>query len=188
MRTFLLVTALIAAHACPASAQTAKPQNDFDYLLGDWKFTAQNKEYGKFNGLWSVVKLADGQILDEYRIVNDKGETEYMTTTLRNYNEPMKRWELVGADAGGGLLDFGTANRVGNEVHIMQKFGVAEGKPALWRIRYYNIRADGFSWNADRSPDDGKTWVEGHMKLEATRTGPARVLPPLVKGSAPAPR
>ena len=33
------------------------------------------------------------------------------------------------------MLDFGTARRVGSEVHIEQKFGVASGKPAIMRIR-----------------------------------------------------
>ena len=32
--------------------------HDFDYLLGDWEFTAVNRD-GKFRGLWSAVRLAD---------------------------------------------------------------------------------------------------------------------------------
>ena len=30
--------------------------------------------------------------------------------------------------------------------------------PSTWRIRYYNIAPDTFSWAADRSTDGGKTW------------------------------
>jgi hypothetical protein len=37
---------------------------DFDYLLGDWEFTAESKEYGKFRGYWSAGHLEKGQILD----------------------------------------------------------------------------------------------------------------------------
>ena len=51
--------------------------------------------------------------------------------------------------------------------------------PSVWRIRYYNIRPDGFSWAADRSTDDGRTWVKDYQTLEARRIGPARSLPPL---------
>src|SRR2546421_2075657 len=61
-------------------------KGDFDYLLGDWQFVANNKQYGKSNGRWSCVKLATGQLLDEYRLVDDKGETFYVTATIRNYN------------------------------------------------------------------------------------------------------
>ncbi len=154
-------------------------KSDFDYLLGDWEFTAVSRQYGAMRGYWSAVRLAEGQILDEYRIVGDSGQTYYVTTTLRNYNSARDRWELVGADAGSGLQDVGTGRRVGAEMHIEQTFGVAAGQPSLWRIRYHNIRPDHFSWTADRSTDGGKTWVAGFQQIEARRIGPPRSLGPL---------
>jgi hypothetical protein len=157
-------------------ASFAAHKGDFDYLLGDWEFTAQSKEFDKFRGYWSAVRLDEGQILDEYRVVGDKAETYYVTTTLRNYNKFADRWELTGADAGGGLQDFGTAQRVGDEVRIEQKFGVARGQASTWRIRYYNIKPDSFSWSADRSTDGGKTWVQNFQTIEARRIGPARTM------------
>jgi hypothetical protein len=154
-------------------------KGDFDYLLGDWEFTAVSQQYGKFRGYWSAVRLSEGQILDEYRVVGDKDETFYVTSTLRNYNKAADRWELIGADAGSGLQDFGTARRVGNEMHIEQRFGVTSQEPSTWRIRYYNIQRDRFSWTADRSTDGGKTWQAKHQTIEARRIGPPRTLPPL---------
>lgn len=161
-------------------------QGDFDYLLGDWEFTAKSKEYDTFRGYWSAVKLDEGQVLDEYRVVGDKAETYYVTTTLRNYNKFMDRWELMGADGGGGLQDFGTGTRAGGEVRIEQRFGVASGHASTWRIRYFNITPDSFSWAADRSTDGGKTWVKDFQTIEARRIGPPRTLGPLAparKGS-----
>ena len=149
---------------------------DFDYLLGDWEFTAHSHEYPNFRGYWSAVRLDEGQILDEYRIVGDKGETYYVTTTLRNYNAALERWELVGADSGAGLQDFGTGRRVGSEMHIEQRFGVSGGKPSTWKIRYFNITPEHFSWSADRSTDGGKTWVKDYQTIDARRIGPARSL------------
>lgn len=156
-------------------------RGEFDYLLGDWAFTADNKEWGKAHGYWSAVRLADGQILDEYRIVDDKDQTVYMTTTLRAWNAVLDRWDLVGTDAGRGLQDVGTARRVGNEVHLEQRFGVMSPHPSIWRIRYYAIEADRFSWTADRSTDEGKTWVRAFHTIEAKRIGPARSLPAIAK-------
>ena len=104
--------------------------------MSDWEFTAENPEYGKFGGRWSAVRTEQGQILDEYRVLGDKGETFYVSTTIRAYNAAADRWELIGMDAGGGLQDFGTGQRAGAEMHIEQKFGVAGGKPAIMRIRY----------------------------------------------------
>jgi hypothetical protein len=154
-------------------------KGDFDYLLGDWQFTADSKEHGKYGGYWSAVKLAEGQILDEFRVTGDKGETYYVTTSLRNYNKFADRWELIGADAGTGMQDFGTARRVGSEMHIEQKFAVASGQTAIMKIRYYNIEKDRFSWTGDRSTDGGKTWVKNHLQIEARRIGPPRSLGPL---------
>lgn len=154
-------------------------EKEFDYLLGDWEFTSEDKQFGKLHGYWSAVKLADGQILDEYRVVGDNGETYYVTTTLRNYNKFNARWELIGSESGSGLQDFGTARRAGDEMHIEQRFGVAGGTPSMMRIRYYNIRPDAFSWAGDRSTDGGKTWVKNHLTIEARRIGPPRTLPSL---------
>jgi uncharacterized protein YutD len=154
-------------------------KGEFDYLLGDWEFSAVSREFGNFRGYWSAVRLDGGQILDEYRIVGDKGETFYVTSTLRSYNKVLDRWELVGMDGGNGLQDVGTGRRVGAEMHIEQRFGVMTDQPSTWKIRYYDIQPDRFSWIADRSTDGGKTWQAKHQTIEARRIGPARSLGPL---------
>jgi hypothetical protein len=179
------MTVALAADSAPKKSEselqalTEAHEGDFDYLLGVWEFTAVRKTPDgeqKFRGFWSAMRLADGQILDEYRVVGPEGETWYVTTTLRNYNPHLDRWELVGASPGTGLLDFGTARKEGAEMHIEQRFGVAAGTPSVWRIRYHAIEKDRFSWRADRSLDDGKTWVENHQTIEARRIGPRRSL------------
>ena len=192
--SLILLAAACLVSAQPLSAQTVPKrsaeqlkasydahQADFDYLLGDWKFTSDSKEWGKGQGFWSAVRLAEGaQVLDEYRVVSEKGdETYYASSTIRSYNSVLDQWELISAEMGTGLQNFGTAHRVGDEVHIEQKFGVMSSKPSVLRIRYYNIRPDSFSWIADRSVDGGKTWEKDHLKIEARRIGPARSLGPL---------
>ena len=160
-----------------ASFQAHK--DEFNYLLGDWEFSTLSKEHGEGRGFWSAVRLDEGQILDEYRVVGDSGQTYYVTTTLRNYNGALDRWELMGADAGTGLQDMGTGRLVGKEMHIEQRFGVMGPSPSLWRIRYYDIQADRFSWTADRSTDEGRTWTREYLKIQARRIGPARRMDPL---------
>ena len=183
----LLIGALLVAGLAaqtPANKKTEKElktsfdahKGEFDYLLGEWEFTAVSREYGPAKGFWTAVRLDTGQILDEFRIVGDNRETWYVTSTLRSYNAGLGRWELVGMVEGGGLQDVGTAQRIGDEVHIEQKFGVASGKTSILRIRYYNIQPDRFSWAADRSTDGGKSWSKEHQKIEARRIGPPRSL------------
>jgi hypothetical protein len=176
-----LMSAQTPAKRTPEQLQASYDahKGDFDYLLGDWEYSAESREFGKFRGYWSAVRLDGGQILDEYRVVGDKGETFYVTSTLRSYNKNLDRWELVGMDAGNGLQDVGTARRVGTEIHLEQRFGVMSDRPTTLRIRYYNIQPDRFSWTADRSIDGGKTWEPKHQTIEARRIGPPRSLGPL---------
>lgn len=192
-RSICLCCALVVL-VMPLSAQTPPKKSaeqiqksydahkgDFDYLLGDWEFTAKSQEYGEFKGVWSAVRLSEGQILDEYRVLGEKRETVYVTTTIRNYNGVADQWELIGMDRANGLQDFGTAHRVGTEMRLEQRFGVAQGSPRTLRIRYYNIQADRFSWAADRSTDGGKSWIRDFQTIEARRIGKPRSMEPLAK-------
>jgi hypothetical protein len=162
-------------------AATKAHEHDFDYLLGDWEFTAVSRNYGKSRGLWSAVRVPEtGQIMDEFRVVSDTDDTLFILTTWRAYNAVSDRWDLVSVDdRGNGLQNIGTAHRDGPEIHLEQQFG--SGTPSSWisRIRYYNIQPDRFSWNSDRSEDGGKTWMKDFQQLEAHRIGPSRVVSPL---------
>ena len=172
------------SQATPDRIQEASKAHahDFDYLLGDWEFTAVNRD-GKFRGFWSAVRLADtGQILDEFRVLGDNDDTYYVSTTLRAYNGILDQWELVSVDhRGTGLTQIGTGHRVGAEMYIEQKFGFGTNNAWISRIRYYDIQSDRFSWNADRSLDNGKTWIKDFQQIEAHRIGPPRALDPLAR-------
>jgi len=182
MQIALSIVMTVLALASPATPEKTREQmkaslethkGDFDYLLGDWEFTAVSQQWGKFRGRWSAVRISDGVILDEYRILGDPGETIYATRTLRAYNAPQDQWELVSTDTGTGLQKLGTAHREGSEMRIEQKFGYGTSNPSTWRIHYYNIGADHFSWAADRSTDNGKTWTKDFQTIEAHRIGAA---------------
>ena len=144
--TFMVITASLPADNTTQrtreqiKASLEAHQSDFDYLLGDWEFTTISQDYGKGRGYWSAVRLADGQILDEYRVVGDNDETYYVTRTLRAYNAPLDRWELVSTDQGTGLQNLGTGHREGSEMRIEQKFGFGTSHPSILRIRYHDIR------------------------------------------------
>jgi len=188
---FLLT--FLMAMAMPADVPKTKEQiqasydshkGDFDYLLGDWEFSAVNQQYGKFRGYWSAARIEDGLIFDEYRVVGDNAETYYVTRTLRAYNPVLDQWELISTDRDTGLRNAGTGHRESGEMHIEQKFGVGTQNPSTSRIRYYDIQPDRFSWTSDRSTDGGKTWTKAYQQIEAHRIGPARSLAPLTSPKA----
>src|SRR2546423_10796916 len=153
----LLLTVLLAASPVGAQLPATRSLEDihaslnahraeFDYLLGDWEFTGANRD-GPLHGRWSAVRVpATQQILDEFRILGDSGETIFVSTSLRAYNAIHDEWDLVSVDdRGTGLVYVGKARRVGAEMHIEQTFGA--GTPITWmsRIRHYDIGADHFS-------------------------------------------
>src|SRR5579875_3623815 len=107
----LVIIALTAPLSVQADSQPTPEQlkvryaahkSDFDYLLGDWEFTAESQQFGKFAGRWSAVRLETGQILDEYRVTGKDGQTFYISSTIRAYNAMADRWELISTDARGG--------------------------------------------------------------------------------------
>ncbi len=83
-------------------------QGDFDYLLGDWEFRAVSKQWGPMHGFWSATRLPAGaQILDEYRVVGDSGETYHVSNTLRVYNAVLDQWELATTEGNRGFAGCG---------------------------------------------------------------------------------
>ena len=176
-----LAMPLAARQAAPKTAAEMKAASDahhadFDYLLGDWEFTSTSREFGTGHGVWSAVRLSEGQILDEFRILDTAGKTVYVTTTVRAYNARLGLWELVGMDEGSGLQNVGSGMRVGTEVHLEQKGEDDTGKAMIMRIRYYDVLGDRFSWRADQSSDGGKTWTKDVLRIEARRIGPPRAM------------
>ena len=182
--SWILVSSLAAQ---PAPSKTPEElaalyqahQADFDYLLGDWEFSAVGAQFGEFRGYWSAVRLDGGQILDEYRVVGDDGATFFLTTTIRAYNALLDRWELLGMDQGNGLQDFGTAQRDGDELRIEQRYDPLGPNPTIRRITYSKIGPNSFSWASDLSTDEGKTWAVNDLRIEARRIGAPRLLGPL---------
>ena len=161
-----------------ATAAYEAHHQEFDYLLGDWEFAGTrqwNNAVVPIRGFWSANRSADGALVtDEFRMVDEGGRTLYVSTTLRVYNPVTERWNLIGVEPRAGIPQLGTAWKEGNDIRIDQTFSGQDGVSRLWRIRYYNIQGDRFSWRADISSDGGKTWAENQMTMEGRRTGPAR--------------
>jgi hypothetical protein len=48
-----------------------------------------------------------------------------------------------------------------------------EGKPVLFRSRFSDITPASFRWQQDKSSDEGKSWTEGTLRIEAKRVAAA---------------
>ena len=132
------------------------------------------------------MRLGDGaDILDEYRVVGDSGETYVLLHTLRAYNAALDQWELVSSDNITGLKDAGTGQRVGGEMHISQKFGVSTASPTTWRNTVLRHQCRPLLLARRLSKDDGKTWTPDFLTIEARTHGAAAHAFPLHLGGPP---
>ncbi len=186
--TALLLACPLAAgaqqHAGGAAAASGvrAPQeaHQFDFLLGQWRLEVKPLVSGlaaaihgapKLQGTWKAWRGMEGWgIDDEMRIVDASGNPRALSRGVRIYDATAKQWTQVVADVYKGQFTNATAQWQGSEMVISARGTDGEGKAYLARTRFYDITPTSFRWRSDRSFDLGKTWTEGILSIEATRT------------------
>lgn len=155
------------------SAKGLGTPQDYDAVLGFWHFRFQPRNndgtFGEpFTGHWSFeLKPGGALMIDAFRPDDPSQPMEASLYTLRLFDPEQKVWQLVGARSEGGKVGPGKSWSSGGNIFLVQynpTFG-------LTRIRYFAIEADRFLWRADRSHDNGKTWVRDSAVMEAHRIG-----------------
>jgi hypothetical protein len=165
-----------ASSPAPISAPAESKQ--FDFLLGQWDVEAHPKISSlaamihgtpKLIGTWKAWRVSGTtDIEDELRVVDGSGNPISSNHTIRTYDPVQARWKISGRDVDKGRSSKSTAQLVGDEMHIEGRFTDSEGI-TLTRTRYYGISADSFHMTQDRSSDNGKTWDEGTLTIDAKR-------------------
>ena len=62
------------------------------------------------------MRLVEGEeVVDDYRVVGEHGETYEPSPTITSFNAVLDQWELISVDKGKGLHGFGTGGREGGE-------------------------------------------------------------------------
>ena len=72
------------------------------------------------------------------------------------YDKERKAWCQTWVDNSGSYFDF-TGN-FNNGKMILQRDAIVRGEACKQRMVWYEIQADKFEWNWERSDDEGKTW------------------------------
>jgi len=166
--------------AIPAVDVAQKPASatDFDFLEGKWDVVYNNSQPGippNVPGSWTASKQADGRVLyDEFRLFGQKGETVFLGTTYRVFDEVRRQWDMRYV----GLLTPGSDGSVRKTAQWSDLTAWREGSTMRvdqqsagysLRITYSDIAKDHFRWKADVSTDGGKTWKADQIKIEAKR-------------------
>ena len=167
-----------SAAPAPASAASVAPSEtrQFDFLLGQWDLVVHPKVSGlaalihgapKLLGTWKAWR-AGADIEDEIRIVDGSGNPLSSNHSLRTWDAAQDRWKISARDSSKGRTSEATGQWQGGEMHLDGQFTDADGK-TLTRTRYYDIRTDSFQMSQDRSSDNGQTWEEGTLVIDAKR-------------------
>ena len=196
-RTFRSVVALLVAvnapavlwaqHAGAASASTTlvpPPEaTQFNFLVGQWEVSAKPKAttlgqrvHGvrPLLGTWKAWRALDGWGLeDELRLTDASGNPLLLQHTVRLYDRTARRWTNAAIDVYKGVHLQTTAERRGADVIVSGRGTDEEGRPYISRGAFTKVTASAFTYRLDRSLDNGKTWTEGVLVIEAKRVAAA---------------
>ena len=187
-RRGLIAFALLMA-PCPAPAQhragnqqapAAPPEaRQHDFLIGQWELIVKVPAVGlaqkihgtpRLAGTWKAWRAFDGfGIEDELRITDAAGNPISLSHAMRFYDRATRSWNVTLLDVYRGKVSAATAEWKDGRMTQSSRGTDQEGKPALFRSRFSDITPAGFRWQQDRSTDDGKTWTEGTLRVEAKR-------------------
>jgi hypothetical protein len=124
----------------------------------------------RFPGTWKAWRALDGWgIEDEIRLTDESGNPRALTHTVRVYDAVARHWKLSSLEVYRPIFQSGTAEWRGGEMHLTGRGTDTDGRAYLSRTRFHAISPTSFRFQQDRSYDDGKSWTEGFVKIEATR-------------------
>ena len=167
------------AGSAPVSRTAPREARQFDFLIGQWELTVTPKAEGlaarihgapRLVGTWKAWRALDGWgIEDELRIMDGSGNPMSLTHSIRGYDATAQKWTQATYDAYRTRFTNASAEWKGAEMTVTSRGTDADGKAYVNRMVFSGITADAFKARQDRSVDDGKTWEQGVLRIEAKR-------------------
>jgi hypothetical protein len=163
-----------------SAAGVPREAAQFDFLIGQWEVEVRPKVPGlaarihgapKLLGTWKAWKVLDGYAVeDELRIVDGSGNPASLTLAVRLWSASEQKWSTTSIDAYRGRVSTGSATMTGNNMELTGQGFDPNGRPVRTRSRFSKVTARGFTLTQDRSGDEGKTWDNAVLVMEARRT------------------
>jgi len=180
--SLLAPAAAVAQHAggtAPPSTTAPREAAQFDFLVGQWELVVRPKAAGlaarihgapRLLGTWKAWRAFDGWgIEDEMRIVDGSGNPMSLSHALRVFDAGTQKWTQTLLDVYRARFTTATAERRDGQMQITGRGTDQEGRPVITRVRFYDISPDSFKQQTDRSSDNGRTWDDAVLRIEATR-------------------
>ncbi len=181
-----IVTPALAQHAgggAPPQTTAPREASQFDFLVGQWDLTVRPLVPGlaarihgspRLGGTWKAWRSLDNWgVEDDLRIVDGSGNPMSLGHSVRVYDATAQKWSQTTLDVYRARFTAATAEWQGNRMVLTGHGTDAEGKAYVLRTTFSDITATAFKFQQDRSYDDGRTWTEGVLRIEARRTAAA---------------
>lgn len=151
----------------------------FAFLLGQWDLVVRPEASGlaarihgvpKMAGTWKAWRALDGfGIEDELRITDASGNPRALSHAVRYYDAAARGWTASSIDVYRGRFTSSSSQWGDGAMTSTSRGTDADGKAYVTRSRFHDITPTAFKFRQDRSTDEGKTWKEGVLSIEAKR-------------------
>ena len=175
--------ALAAQHDLAGRSLARTPPAEarqFDFLVGQWEVAARPRVSAlaarlhgapRYTGTWRAWRSLDGWgIEDELRLLDDAANPRSFSHSVRVYDPAAKHWNGSTLDVYRATFSSHSAEWRTGEMLVSSRGTDQEGRRFVARTRYYDITPASFKFQQDLSYDDGRTWVEGVLRIDAKRS------------------
>ena len=137
----------------------AQNGDEFDFWVGKWDLSWDLGEGKVGKGVNLIEKTLDGKVIQENFEATDSGPmTGFKGTSISVFNPTTKMWHQAWADNQGGYFNF--IGEIDDTRRIFKTKPVENnGKTLVMRMVFYDITADAFTWDWERSEDGGENWT-----------------------------
>ena len=126
---------------------TTNPENQFDFWLGEWDVTWDEDGKGKNH----ILRIMDDKIIQE-----NFSAPDLIGMSVSSYDPERKLWCQTWVDNNGSYLDF--TGGFENDKMILSRDAIVRAQACKQRMVWFNIEANQFDWNWERSDDGGESW------------------------------
>jgi hypothetical protein len=126
---------------------TFQPEDQFDFWLGEWDARWSKDGFGTNR----IERILDNKIIQENFTAPD-----LIGISVSSYDQERGLWCQTWVDNSGSYLDF-TGGFADGKM-ILSREAIVKGEACKQRMVWFNIQAEQFDWNWERSDDNGKTW------------------------------
>jgi hypothetical protein len=129
-------------------------EKSFDFWVGNWNLTWQDKQGKQFKGINIITKILDNKVIQENF---EDPITGFKGRSLSVFDSRTKTWHQAWVDNQGGYYDF-IGDLVDGNLCFITKMQEIDAKKAQRRMVFKDIKKDAFVWVWEGTQDGGKTW------------------------------